>query len=200
MPNYDDLLRQLIPESESAQEDPGERPSSRTPSLDSTVTSETGVHAEDGDVEEYELLGHLSLNDRDPKDHELRTAPIITRAAYVAAGGHANFPQRGVLGSVISVYDQSGGIADVSDNSRLYVNTNAPFSAIVCGVQGSGKSHTVSVLLENMLIANYPKIGSLEKPLSASVELHGPTDLRPLTARCLGLIGHVGLRTDRKVV
>lgn len=46
---------------------------------------------------------------------------------------------------------------------------NAPFSAVVCGVQGSGKSHTVSVLLENMLIADLPKIGTLPKALSGLV-------------------------------
>lgn len=46
---------------------------------------------------------------------------------------------------------------------------NAPFSAIVCGVQGSGKSHTVSVLLENMLVPNCKPLGFLEKPLAGLV-------------------------------
>lgn len=75
---------------------------------------------------------------------------------------------------------------------RIYVNTvydlvhepdshlltmliqNAPFSAVVCGVQGSGKSHTVSVLLENMLVPECRAIGALEKPLSGLVLHFGP--------------------------
>lgn len=61
---------------------------------------------------------------------------------------------------------------------------NAPFSALVCGVQGSGKSHTVAVMLENMLIAKHLAIGSLEKPLSGLV-LHfgeGGTEAQPCEA------------------
>jgi hypothetical protein len=40
---------------------------------------------------------------------------------------------------------------------------------VVCGVQGSGKSHTVSIILENMLIPDCPQIGSLKKPLCGLV-------------------------------
>ena len=46
---------------------------------------------------------------------------------------------------------------------------NAPFSALVCGVQGSGKSHTVSVILENMFMPSCPNIGSVVKPLCGLV-------------------------------
>lgn len=46
---------------------------------------------------------------------------------------------------------------------------NAPFSALVCGVQGSGKSHTLSIMLENVLICGNSSIGKLQKPLSALV-------------------------------
>lgn len=30
---------------------------------------------------------------------------------------------------------------------RLFLNTNVPFSAFVCGVQGSGKSHTTACMI-----------------------------------------------------
>jgi hypothetical protein len=66
---------------------------------------------------------------------------------------------------------------------------NAPFSAVVCGVQGSGKSHTVSVLLENMFIPHCSPIGSLEKALCGLV-LHfgegGPSS-RPSEAAWVGV-------------
>lgn len=95
------------------------------------------------------------------------------------------------------------------DDPRLYINTvtccvhilkfrahllrkysqNAPFSAVVCGVQGSGKSHTVACLLESMFIPQFPSIGSLEKPLSGLV-LHfgegGPSS-QPCEASWIGV-------------
>jgi hypothetical protein len=75
--------------------------------------------------------------------------------------------------------------------TRLYLNTasdtstdchciiqpyqNTPFSALVCGVQGSGKSHTVSVILENMFVTGCPALGNLVKPLSGLVLHVGET-------------------------
>lgn len=116
------------------------------------------------------------------KEHELRTAPIITRDAYVAAGYHDQATQYGVLGRTMNIFNGSVSYSPI--DPRLYVNTNAPFSAVICGVQGSGKSHTVSVLLENMFIPNLPSIGTLRKSLSGLV-LHfgeGGASARPCEA------------------
>ena len=81
--------------------------------------------------------------------------------------------------------------ASNSDSTRLYLNTvsvhfacrgfpvqswqNTPFSALVCGVQGSGKSHTVSVILENMFVTGCKALGRLVKPLSGLVLHVGET-------------------------
>lgn len=46
---------------------------------------------------------------------------------------------------------------------------NAPFSALVCGVQGSGKSHTVCTLLENAMISGDRRVGSLQTQMSGLV-------------------------------
>jgi hypothetical protein len=90
-----------------------------------------------------------------------------------------DLPQYGLLGS--SNPSPSTTILD----SRLFLNTNVPFSAFVCGVQGSGKSHTTACMLgkvrriilrgtsansytENCLISS-PVLGVLQKPLSALV-------------------------------
>ncbi|KAH8106066.1 hypothetical protein BXZ70DRAFT_918051 [Cristinia sonorae] len=144
-------------------------------------------------LEELQLLNHTALETRDRSDHELRTAPLLTRSAYLAAGFHGINSQYGVLGSALAVYDQAE--RDVPEDPRLYVNTNAPFSALVCGVQGSGKSHTVSVMLENMLIPRFPAIGALEKPLSGLV-LHfgegGPSS-RPCEAAWVGVSNFPGV-------
>ncbi|KAF8914057.1 hypothetical protein CPB84DRAFT_1861377 [Gymnopilus junonius] len=107
----------------------------------------------------------------------------MTREAYAFTEREGCSTQYGVLGKVLSIHykDQHEKIQD----KRLYLNTNAPFSAIVCGVQGSGKSHTVSTMLENMLISGFSAIGSLAKPLSGLV-LHygdgGPNSLPNETA------------------
>ncbi|KAF9075978.1 hypothetical protein BDP27DRAFT_1380598 [Rhodocollybia butyracea] len=97
--------------------------------------------------------------------HALKDAPILTREAFDRCSSHA--AQYGVLGCAVSCHlkDKKYTFRD----PRLYLNTNAPLSALVCGVQGSGKSHTVSVMLENMLIANSPALGNLSKPLSGLV-------------------------------
>lgn len=58
--------------------------------------------------------------------------------------GHPNqddLPQYGLLGSFNPT--DSTTISD----SRLFLNTNIPFSAFVCGVQGSGKSHTTACMI-----------------------------------------------------
>ncbi|KAG8947173.1 hypothetical protein FRC03_001150, partial [Tulasnella sp. 419] len=119
---------------------------------------------------ELDLLWQLPTSDR--VIHQDKTAPLITREAR-QAGHRTDVPQYGVLGSILSTH--SGAKVEDPLNTRLYVNTNAPFSAVVCGVQGSGKSHTVGVLLESMLIQDDLRLGLLEKPLSGLVLHFGET-------------------------
>ncbi|GBE79348.1 hypothetical protein SCP_0205460 [Sparassis crispa] len=153
-----------------------EEPSVSLPSPVSTRTASpedvNPLSAEDALIpaalEELELLGlagsHLTLGE----DHEHKTAPLITREAYLLTEPTHRPSQYGVLGAALSVHEQNGK-SDSPRDPRLYINTNAPLSAIVCGVQGSGKSHTVSVLLENMLIPRHAPIGNGEKALSGLV-------------------------------
>ncbi|KAJ7085504.1 hypothetical protein B0H15DRAFT_377382 [Mycena belliarum] len=84
--------------------------------------------------------------------HQLVTSPLITYAAFKQHA--AAFPSRGLLGT--------------SAGERVYMNTNTPSSAVICGVQGAGKSHTVSCILESALIPDR-HIGKLPAPLSALV-------------------------------
>lgn len=53
------------------------------------------------------------------------------------------------------------------EDNRLFVNMNTPWSAFICGSQGSGKSHTLSCMLEAALLRRQP--GELQKRLSAMV-------------------------------
>lgn len=87
---------------------------------------------------ELALLESCHENHMGPlsKTHAQLTAPIVTRDAldiYPHDNRVDPFPQRGLLGSVYSVNRQ--GLAQNSEDPRLYVNLNAPSSALICGVQ-----------------------------------------------------------------
>lgn len=64
-------------------------------------------------------------------------------------------PQFGLLGHLAT--KQSEDLVD----PRVMLNTNIPFSAFVCGLQGSGKSHTTSCMIgktSNYLLWNASKL------------------------------------------
>ncbi|KAG6331058.1 hypothetical protein ID866_8032 [Astraeus odoratus] len=150
---------------------------------------------------EIEELEHLKKGKTsESTEHEMRTAPLITREAFIAGGFQARTTQYGVLGETLSIHSKSGEYIPV--DPRLYVNTNAPLSAVVCGVQGSGKSHTVSVLLENMFIDGQDSMGCLYQPLSGLV-LHfgeGGTGARPSEAAWVGSTSRPGVEPPRVYV
>lgn len=54
-----------------------------------------------------------------------------------------------------------------NDDPRIFLNVNAPWSTFICGSQGSGKSYSLSCILENCLIPS--GLGQLPSPLAAIV-------------------------------
>ncbi|KIK08362.1 hypothetical protein K443DRAFT_672389 [Laccaria amethystina LaAM-08-1] len=125
--------------------------------------------ASDSQDEEWQLLYESDSEDsytRSIQEHDLITAPLMTREALIRSNQSMR-TQYGLLGKVLAIH--SKGHTEVPKDQRLYLSSNAPFSALVCGVQGSGKSHTVGTILENMLIPNFPPIGSVTKALSGLV-------------------------------
>ncbi|KAF2125329.1 hypothetical protein P153DRAFT_425759 [Dothidotthia symphoricarpi CBS 119687] len=86
-------------------------------------------------------------------ENEIRDAPLLS-ASVIRGEDRSVLPQYGFLGS--------------HEKEKVFLNTNVPFSAFICGVQGSGKSHTASCILENALIPS-SQLGRLKKPLSALV-------------------------------
>ncbi|KAF1928308.1 uncharacterized protein M421DRAFT_158285 [Didymella exigua CBS 183.55] len=97
-------------------------------------------------------------------ERSIRQAPLL--AASIVAEHYKNLvPQYGLLGSLEEE-------DDTPDDSQLFLNTNVPFSAFICGVQGSGKSHTTSCILENAIIAS-SHLGHLESPVSTLVFSYG---------------------------
>lgn len=111
---------------------------------------------------------------------EMRSAPLFSAAVAMIKPR----PRRGESSSRsrIAIFPQYGLLAARKDISprldsrkpakfqdpRIYLNVNAPWSAFICGSQGSGKSHSLSCMLENCLLP-HPNLGRLRKPLSALV-------------------------------
>lgn len=70
---------------------------------------------------------------------------------------------------------------------------------LVCGVQGSGKSHTVASMLENMFITDDTRIGRLTRPLCGLV-LHmsdGGKESSPSEAAWVGVPITPGTKVPR---
>ncbi|KAF6762364.1 hypothetical protein DFP72DRAFT_878655 [Ephemerocybe angulata] len=134
---------------------------------------------EPSDQDEWQLIEESSSEDESDEErlrrmsnHDLKTAPIFTREALALLSSKSKISaQYGVLGKTIGIYDTDKVYAPA--DPRLYINTNAPFSAIICGVQGSGKSHTLGAILESMLIPRFSPIGQLNKPLCGLVLHYG---------------------------
>ncbi|KAJ4377270.1 hypothetical protein N0V83_000094 [Neocucurbitaria cava] len=99
--------------------------------------------------------GNMHVND---KVASIQHAPLVDVSIISRVTGRL-LPQYALLGS----HDGA-----MNTKSKLLLNTNVPFSTFLCGVQGSGKSHTTSCILENSLVPS-KHLGKLQSPLSALV-------------------------------
>ncbi|KAK8206131.1 hypothetical protein IWZ01DRAFT_410759, partial [Phyllosticta capitalensis] len=97
---------------------------------------------------------------------DLLNAPLFSWSVRRALSGTpAAFTQYALLGH------ERAAAPPASDLEPLFLNTNAPFSVFLCGSQGSGKSHTLSCILEGCLLRepDAAAIGRLPQPLEAIV-------------------------------
>lgn len=87
--------------------------------------------ANDPEMSLLQADGSLSP-DQNATDHSFRTAPILSGDAAEILGPDV-VPQRAVYGRILSqLIDGEEQLAIVP---KLYINSNAPFSAVVCGLQ-----------------------------------------------------------------
>ncbi|KAK3717395.1 hypothetical protein LTR37_005784 [Vermiconidia calcicola] len=104
-------------------------------------------------------------------DHALETTPLFSLSVRYATraqdlekdGGTSNcnerlLPQYGLLGFHV------GDNPLIGAREPIMLNTRAPNSTFLCGSQGSGKSFTLSCILENCLLPD-PKYGTLANPI-----------------------------------
>ena len=89
--------------------------------------------------------GHSS----DASQQDIITAPLFTGSALFL-DQHTlpkMFVQYGLLGRAVSWKEADGDAESFIPDDRIFLNTNVPWSAFICGSQGSGKSHTLSCML-----------------------------------------------------
>lgn len=98
-------------------------------------------------VNPNEVTQVTGLSDSDIKNAVLFSAEVPKQT------DPSLLPQYGLLGQVLSASNF---------DARLFQNTNMPFSTFICGLQGSGKSHTLSCLLGKIqtYLNRYPLIPS----------------------------------------
>lgn len=109
--------------------------------------------------------------------HEGTTTPIFTmpvlRSIENKSPKHSArlIPQYGLLAGmteILSVIDQDHcNPVSIGHDPRVFFNMAAPSSTFICGSQGSGKSHTLSCLLENFLLPS--EVSTLPRPLTGLV-------------------------------
>lgn len=116
--------------------------------------------------------------------HSVDTTPN----ALAGNAGKNVLPQFGLMGMCLETYGKAPQLEpvngtktpedDKSDDEKqqpqnardslIYANINAPWSTFICGSQGSGKSHTLSCMLENCLVTP-SNTGAITAPLTGLV-------------------------------
>lgn len=120
-------------------------------------------------LEEKRLFdAHIALleggtNSQD--QHEVSGAPLFTKP--VLDHSPNLFSQYGFLAGMSAVLESNASQSAAPVDPRLFFNISAPSSAFICGSQGSGKSHTLSCLLENCLMKS--DVSKLDSPLAGLV-------------------------------
>ncbi|KAI0444696.1 hypothetical protein F4803DRAFT_560720 [Xylaria telfairii] len=113
-------------------------------------------------------LGLLKQQTATDELNEISTAPLFTypileHARSLATPGYTSpFSQYGLLAG------DAQRVQSSSEDPRIFYNVSTPSSVFICGSQGSGKSHSLSCILENCLIQSN-KLGCLPRPLTGIV-------------------------------
>lgn len=147
----------------------------------SSTTCDTATTTSRDREEAHCLAKHMHLLRKRRSQHELlevTTTPIFTMPVLkyseklLSQGAPEAFPQYGLLGGLVDVLQNKERSILESDlhnsqDPRIFFNVATPSSTFICGSQGSGKSHTLSCLLENCLSRS--DAGQLPKPVTGIV-------------------------------
>lgn len=86
----------------------------------------------------------LSPNDQGNCTPEQQDCTSAQNAVLISSTARAMPSQFALMGGL------RGQQSALPPDPRVMLNTNVPFSAFICGVQGSGKSHTTSCIIGNI--------------------------------------------------
>ncbi|KAL6922624.1 hypothetical protein FSST1_006650 [Fusarium sambucinum] len=133
------------------------------PHMFSHLVSNTGAMPDQNEAHPHLQL----LEDNLPETTITGSVPIIT-AEVMEALPEADRPtQYGLLASDIAAGPSQSVNPHEILKSRIFYNVADPTSTFLCGSQGSGKSHTLSTILENCLLPC--TANKLPRPLSGLV-------------------------------
>lgn len=110
----------------------------------------------------------LKIGTNRQSDHEVAGSPLFTMP--VKQHLPKLFTQYGFIAGISKVLDSNPPLtlpSSPSNDPRLFFNIATPSSAFICGSQGSGKSHTLSSLLENCLMKS--EVSQIEHPLAGLI-------------------------------
>ncbi|KAF1352975.1 hypothetical protein EJ07DRAFT_168674 [Lizonia empirigonia] len=111
--------------------------------------------------------GPDETNTVDPTVEELKMAPLV----WWKVKEHFEPQQQVARGYAVlgHVPEDDVSIPDGVTPTPVLLNTDSPWSAFLCGSQGSGKSHALSCMLENCLLTDetiLPQVGLNPYPLA----------------------------------
>lgn len=145
-------------------------------------------------------LGLLEPEDLESEDrNEISAAPIFSESIrqYGESLLKSPFTQYGLLGADTSKMSKivTSSLLSTKNNPNIYYNTSTPSSVFVCGSQGSGKSHTLSCLLENCLLPSEANV--LPRPLAGIVSHYDMfvSDTGGSPCEAAYLSSHKGIKT-----
>ncbi|KAL5326655.1 hypothetical protein ACEPPN_004343 [Leptodophora sp. 'Broadleaf-Isolate-01'] len=155
------------------------QPTAATPSATispPSTTTDSKSHSKMSDsADKRELAAHLSMlrsvSGHQEEQNELAGSPVFTMPVLQHA--KSSFSQYGFLAGNADMLDRITATDADTDSlpanldPRIFFNISTPSSAFICGSQGSGKSHTLSCLLENCLLKS--SVSKLDNPLSGLV-------------------------------
>jgi len=130
--------------------------------------SDSGISAKQEDDDNVAVRGieegfeGLSLEERNAKANELATSLFLPKGvldgiqrnkglSLFKSSGIENQPEGALLGHLFDDNESSNEVGE-----GVYINTHSPFCFITVGVQGAGKSHTSSCILESCLVPFEP--------------------------------------------
>jgi hypothetical protein len=104
-----------------------------------------------------------------PYDHVVKTSPLISwKVKQHVNNSLATTESASSSPTPVDQYALLGHILANTEGDPVFLNTKIPWSAFLCGSQGSGKLHTLSCMLEGCLL-DEPLIGKNPSPLAGIV-------------------------------